>query len=1039
MSLTEIAKSKLPDTGERYVPGLEGAIELEHLHRYAIASTLCQDKDVLDIACGEGYGCHILARTAKSVTGVDLDSETIAYARLNYKASNVKFLLGACQDIPVPDRSFDVVVSFETLEHIVEHDEFMSEIKRVLRENGLLIISTPDKLIYSDISNYKNPFHVRELYEDDFRAWLKKNFKFVETLRQQVLAGSFLFNKGQTDKRRFLFFEKNERQLRQLEKIDKGSYMLALASEQTLPALDESILVNPTCLPNLDRELVEAAKHNADANQLMQELDQARSDAVDALCKKEGIAYRLRKERDQLERQVLSQTTEVEKLQRKLNQSRNLIEDRDERIGALNNALQVQQSTNSKLNVALNNLRETEALLNAYNAWRTFAVAALATGSRSRRLFKACASMAKNARLILRSAKNLRFSLIEELRLVRKSGLFDTEFYSNRYPDVMASGVSPLLHYLTDGAREGRDPNPLFSTSYYLAQYDEVVSSNMNPLVHYLVRGWHENLDPNPLFNTAFYKAANPSASIEPLSHYASEGWRLGYNPHPFFDTSYYLKTYPDIQRNGINPLAHYLLVGAREGKNPHPLFDSAYYLKSINQPMTVRYPLEKSNLPAFYHHARLLSEKHPEGINPLEHYLGAGALEGRNPHPLFDTTFYLNRYPEVKASGINPLVDFLAQPASVRRQTHPLFDPTFYLDNYPDVLDSGKNPLLHFLRYGAMEERDPNPSFDSSYYLDLYEDVRRSGQNPLVHYVLHGAAENRKTHWQQSAGEQEVASSAITQDECRSDTLPNGQESGESTNSETDLIPPASLDFVGNGSFKEIGEQFKSIFIEHAGLKPHERVLDVGCGIGRMALPLTKYLDHSGEYVGFDIVKVGIDWCEQNITPRYPNFKFQLLDIYNRSYNPVGTLSAESCKFPYESNYFDFIFLTSVFTHMLPEAMENYLSEIARVLKPEGRCLITYFLLNRDSRALMLTGTPAFQFGSANVPYALASEESPEFAIAFDEDRVRQLYDKFSIELIEPVHYGNWCGRTNFLSFQDIVVARKKSESTLSSAATVL
>ena len=120
--------------------------------------------------------------------------------------------------------------------------------------------------------------------------------------------------------------------------------------------------------------------------------------------------------------------------------------------------------------------------------------------------------------------------------------------------------------------------------------------------------------------------------------------------------------------------------------------------------------------------------------------------------------------------------------------------------------------------------------------------------------------------------------------------------------------------------------------------------MLDIGCGIGRMAVPLTRYLNEQGSYEGFDIVAEGIDWCTKKITPKYPRFSFHLADVYSQKYNPEGTFSASEYPFPFKDESFDLVFLTSVFTHMLPPDVENYMKEISRVLKRNGSCLITFF-----------------------------------------------------------------------------------------------
>lgn len=138
---------------------------------------------------------------------------------------------------------------------------------------------------------------------------------------------------------------------------------------------------------------------------------------------------------------------------------------------------------------------------------------------------------------------------------------------------------------------------------------------------------------------------------------------------------------------------------------------------------------------------------------------------------------------------------------------------------------------------------------------------------------------------------------------------------------------------------------------------------LHAGCGIGRMAVPLTGYLSAEGSYEGFDIVPEGVRWCQENITPKYPNFRFQIADVHNDRYHPEGSQKASEYRFPYADGSFDFVFLTSVFTHMLPQDMENYLSEISRILRSGGRCLITFFLLNAESLKLIEMGASDLDF----------------------------------------------------------------------------
>jgi ubiquinone/menaquinone biosynthesis C-methylase UbiE len=239
-------------------------------------------------------------------------------------------------------------------------------------------------------------------------------------------------------------------------------------------------------------------------------------------------------------------------------------------------------------------------------------------------------------------------------------------------------------------------------------------------------------------------------------------------------------------------------------------------------------------------------------------------------------------------------------------------------------------------------------------------------------------------------------------------------------------LTPPRSMIFVGDGDFRKVGEEFKRYFVELGGLAPDARVLEVGCGIGRMAVPLTGFLSSSGEYHGFDIVAKGITWCQTRITPRFPNFRFFVSDVYNDFYNPTGTVRSSEYVFPFEDGYFDFVFLTSVFTHMMIKDLERYLTEVTRVLKPGGRCLMTYFLLNPESRSLVSERKSTLDF-AYEIPSGLTIDRyNPERATAYEEKMVRGLYHENRLTIIEPIRYGSWCGRPSYLSYQDIVLAEK-------------
>jgi len=224
-------------TGERLEPGVFNETTIEHLHRYALAADLVAGNNVLDIACGEGYGSRLLAKSALRVTAIDINEEIIQAAKQKYIQPNLEFKTGSVERIPEGDQVFDAVVSFETLEHISAHDIMLAEIKRVLKQEGLLIISTPDKRFYTEISGRKNPFHEKELNEAEFRTLLTKYFKYVQILDQQI-AFTSVISSGNLEG-----FTSYKGDFNNISADDSYSrlYCIALASDGFLPAVKNSL------------------------------------------------------------------------------------------------------------------------------------------------------------------------------------------------------------------------------------------------------------------------------------------------------------------------------------------------------------------------------------------------------------------------------------------------------------------------------------------------------------------------------------------------------------------------------------------------------------------------------------------------------------------------------------------------------------------------------------------------------------------------------------------------------------------------------
>ena len=197
------------------------------------------------------------------------------------------------------------------------------------------------------------------------------------------------------------------------------------------------------------------------------------------------------------------------------------------------------------------------------------------------------------------------------------------------------------------------------------------------------------------------------------------------------------------------------------------------------------------------------------------------------------------------------------------------------------------------------------------------------------------------------------------------------------------------------------------------------------------MAAALTEFLSPDGSYDGFDVVAKAVDWCVANITPDHPNFRFQHVDVRNPAYNPEGLTDPSEFTFPYPDRAFDFVFLTSVFTHMLPSDLRRYLAEIGRVLRPGGGCLMTFFLLNDPAREAIRAGRANRKFEHEGDGYFYDVENLHEGAVAYEEQDVLSFLPDAGFELRGPIEYGRWAGRPNSRFSQDFLAVEPAGDET--------
>jgi SAM-dependent methyltransferase len=231
-------------------------------------------------------------------------------------------------------------------------------------------------------------------------------------------------------------------------------------------------------------------------------------------------------------------------------------------------------------------------------------------------------------------------------------------------------------------------------------------------------------------------------------------------------------------------------------------------------------------------------------------------------------------------------------------------------------------------------------------------------------------------------------------------------------------LVPPRRLQLsVGEGDFGAVGDEFLSHLVALCGLRAEDRVLDVGCGIGRLARPLAGYLSIDGAYSGFDVSADAIAWCTRRYR-HFPNFRFVHADVANARYNPGGSAAAVAYAFPFDDDSVDVAVLMSVLTHLTADEALHYLGQVRRVLAPGGRMLATVFVLDPDAPA------PALAFGDVSDGMAVVDPAMPEEAVGFEEEWLLEALRAAGLDLV-ALHPGSWTGREDGLSFQDVVIAR--------------
>jgi len=231
----------------------------------------------------------------------------------------------------------------------------------------------------------------------------------------------------------------------------------------------------------------------------------------------------------------------------------------------------------------------------------------------------------------------------------------------------------------------------------------------------------------------------------------------------------------------------------------------------------------------------------------------------------------------------------------------------------------------------------------------------------------------------------------------------------------------------VGAGDFRAIGENLLGVLIAHAGLRPDDRVLDIGCGAGRVARPLAGHLSTAGGYVGFDVSRRAVAGCRRRFAAARPDFTFHHADVRNGDYNPRGGIDEAAYAFPCADATIDLAFATSVFTHMRIEPVRHYLGEAARVLKPGGRLAFTAYLIDDDSRRALAAGRAGMRFAPWREGSWVLDPGHPERAIAHDAAAVAAAVAAAGFSTVAPALHGSWRPPAAYDGWQDLWLAVKR------------
>ncbi|QGM92734.1 methyltransferase domain-containing protein [Methylocystis rosea] len=783
---------------ERFTPELSGRIAYEHRHRYALCASFIDGKDVLDVACGEGYGADMLAQRARRVVGVDVDEATIREAAKKYgRNERLQFKVADCVSLPFETDSFDVVVSFETIEHIAEQEAFVKEASRVLRKGGVFIVSTPNRPIYSEESGLKNPFHVKELDEPEFMSLLGSVFKHVHLHGQRFAIPSVIFDVVPQPDRpiQSLVVRKGAAGNVTVGSADLGyaQYFIAICSNRAL----QRRLDTPSLFLDENEDLWrEHERIFRWASTLNEEYERLRAQLMESEARNEQLKQsrgdRGEEQRALEEIKLLASATQALLQQDIITGISKIAEDNAKRLTEFELArqhseeLQLQSERRAReledaataLETARSELATTTAKLEDAEATLKTLLGDLAKARGDTDEVKAEKEKLERDLVAAREEIDQQEQIALELTLVVKSNESEIAQKSEviaQYAAAAATQASEVQHFEQQlrviGIKRTIEQQLMLASNSTrlrlaaspigLVAHQRRLQSVIAPALDAppLGRAERRDIEKSGLFDAAWYLETNPDVAqsrVDPLTHYLRNGFKEDRDPHPYFCAAWYRALYV-AEIGATAPLIHYLRKGRYRQLSPHPLFDPSFY-SQVNKDVAAH------NLDPFEHYIMFgekeMRDPHPliwvdrlkrqpgfaDRDRPVLAYITQPELFLSSPHPLFDSDYYLHENSDVRRQHVCPLLHYCAIGWREGRQPHRAFAGDWYLANNPDVVAAKFNPLEHFVRFGAYEKRSPHPLFDIEHYLRLNRDARTTTYDALSHYVLIGARDQRET-----------------------------------------------------------------------------------------------------------------------------------------------------------------------------------------------------------------------------------------------------------------------------------------------------